>query len=53
MAGWRLIIDGLVDRPMTLSIANLRAQFEVVRQNLVIECGGNGRAFFEPPAKGN
>ncbi|MEC8181583.1 MAG: sulfite oxidase, partial [Pseudomonadota bacterium] len=53
MAGWRLIIDGLVDRPMTLSIADLRAQFEVVHQNLVIECGGNGRAFFEPPAKGN
>ena len=53
MADWWVIIDGLVDRPMTLSIADLRAQFEVVRQNLVIECGGNGRAFFEPPAKGN
>ena len=51
---WRLTIDGLVDKPMTLSIADLsKKDFEVVTQQLTIECGGNGRAFFEPPAKGN
>ena len=50
---WRLTIDGLVDKPMTLSIDELSNKFEVVTQQLTIECGGNGRAFFEPPAKGN
>ena len=50
---WTLTIDGLVDRPMTLSIADLRSMFEVVTMALAIECGGNGRAFFEPPARGN
>jgi DMSO/TMAO reductase YedYZ molybdopterin-dependent catalytic subunit len=51
--GWMLTIDGLVDNPMTLSIDNLRSQFDVVTMALVIECGGNGRAFFDPPASGN
>jgi DMSO/TMAO reductase YedYZ molybdopterin-dependent catalytic subunit len=50
---WTLTIDGLVDNPMTLSIADLKKKFEVVTKQLVIECGGNGRAFFSPPAKGN
>lgn len=50
---WQLTIDGLVDNPMTLSIADLKDKFEVVTEQLVIECGGNGRAAFEPPAKGN
>ncbi len=50
---WTLTIDGLVDTPLTLSIADLKAKFEVVERALTIECGGNGRAFFDPPAKGN
>lgn len=50
---WQLTIDGLVDKPLTLSIADLRRDFEVVTKRLVIECGGNGRAMFNPPARGN
>ena len=50
---WTLTVDGLVDRPMSLSIADLRSRFEVVTLALAIECGGNGRAFFDPPARGN
>lgn len=50
---WQLTVDGFVDRPLTLSIADLRQQFEVVTRRLVIECGGNGRAMFNPPARGN
>ncbi|MDX1483383.1 MAG: sulfite oxidase [Alphaproteobacteria bacterium] len=50
---WKLVVDGLVDKPMTLSIADLRRQFQVVTQKLTIECGGNGRGFFDPPASGN
>ena len=43
--GWELTIDGLVDTPMTLSIADLKQRFEVVKRALTLECGGNGRAF--------
>jgi DMSO/TMAO reductase YedYZ molybdopterin-dependent catalytic subunit len=50
---WMLTIDGLVDKPLKLSIADLKGQFEVVTQKICIECGGNGRAFFDPKAKGN
>ena len=51
--GWSLTVDGLVENPKELSIADLQAQFEVVTMALTIECGGNGRAFFDPPATGN
>ena len=51
--GWKLTIDGLVDNPMTLTIDDLKKKFDVVTEALVIECGGNGRAFHVPPAKGN
>ncbi len=51
--GWTLTIDGFVDSPMTLTIAELRETFEVITQALHIECGGNGRAAFDPPARGN
>lgn len=51
--GWMLTIDGMVDSPMKLSIDDLKNQFDVVTMALVIECGGNGRAFFDPPASGN
>ena len=50
---WRLTIDGFVDNPLDLSIVDLRANFEVVEMALLLECGGNGRAFFDPPATGN
>ncbi len=50
---WTLSVDGLVDNPATLSIADLQSKFEVVTMALLIECRGNGRAFFDPPAKGN
>ena len=50
---WTLTIDGLVERPLVLGIEELRRRFEVVTHRLVIECGGNGRAGFEPPARGN
>ena len=52
-AAWTLTVDGLVDSPMTLGIADLKRRFEVVSAALTLECGGNGRAFFDPPAKGN
>jgi DMSO/TMAO reductase YedYZ molybdopterin-dependent catalytic subunit len=52
-SNWRLKIDGEVASPMTLSINDLKSRFEVVKLQLQLECGGNGRAFFDPKAKGN
>jgi DMSO/TMAO reductase YedYZ molybdopterin-dependent catalytic subunit len=51
--GWKLAIGGLVDNPMTLSIDDIKNRFEVVTQRLTLECGGNGRGYFDPPASGN
>ncbi|MEZ5786584.1 MAG: sulfite oxidase [Xanthobacteraceae bacterium] len=51
--GWVLEIDGFVNTPMKLSIDDLKKKFEVVSRKFTIECGGNGRAGFVPPASGN
>jgi DMSO/TMAO reductase YedYZ molybdopterin-dependent catalytic subunit len=50
---WTLSIDGFVNNPLKLSIADLKSKFEVVTRQICIECGGNGRSFFDPKAKGN
>lgn len=50
---WKIKIDGEVDKPLEFSIDDLKKNFEVVTSKLVIECGGNGRAAFNPPASGN
>lgn len=52
-ANWTLAIDGLVNKQLKLSIADLKSNFENVKRNIVLECGGNGRSFFDPKAKGN
>ncbi|MEO0779509.1 MAG: sulfite oxidase [Bacteroidota bacterium] len=51
---WTLRIDGeAVRRPRTFSLPELQAQFTHHRYQLTLECGGNGRKEFNPPAKGN
>ena len=50
---WTLTIDGEVETPLSLSIDNLRDRFEIVSLKLQVECGGNGRFGFNPPAIGN
>ncbi|HAW53359.1 MAG TPA: molybdopterin containing oxidoreductase [Flavobacteriales bacterium] len=51
---WTLTIDGeSVEKSVTLSIDELKSKFEHHTYQLTIECGGNGRAEFDPPAKGN
>jgi DMSO/TMAO reductase YedYZ molybdopterin-dependent catalytic subunit len=49
---WTVTIDGEVDKPLKLTIADLKKDFDVVTEQLVIECAGNGRAFFDPPVSG-
>ena len=51
---WTLTIEGeSVEATKTYSIADLKSKFETQSYQLVIECGGNGRSEFNPPAKGN
>ncbi len=51
---WTLTIDGeSVINPKTYTIEELRRRFKTVDYQLTLECGGNGRAEFYPPAKGN
>jgi DMSO/TMAO reductase YedYZ molybdopterin-dependent catalytic subunit len=46
-ATWRLRIDGLVQRPLELSLADLRARPRTTLP-VTLECAGNGRARLRP-----
>ncbi|MEQ8325039.1 MAG: sulfite oxidase [Vicingaceae bacterium] len=51
---WTLSIEGeSVVKPMTMSLDELKSKFKHYTYRLTIECGGNGRHEFNPPAKGN
>ena len=51
---WTLTIDGeSAESSKTYSIKDLKSKFKTYTYQLTIECGGNGRAEFNPPAKGN
>jgi sulfane dehydrogenase subunit SoxC len=46
-AGFRLEVGGAVERPLSLSLDELRAR-ERVAEPITFECAGNGRALLEP-----
>jgi DMSO/TMAO reductase YedYZ molybdopterin-dependent catalytic subunit len=48
---WRLRIDGDVERPLELTLADLKAM-PSTSMVVTLECAGNGRAFFDPPVAG-
>lgn len=51
---WTLTIDGeAMPKPVTISLNDLKTKFQRYAYQLTLECGGNGRAEFNPPAKGN
>ena len=50
---WKLKIDGEVSTPLELTLGELKAKFKAVTLRTVLECGGNGRSFFTPQARGN
>ena len=51
---WTLTVDGeSCERPTTFTLAALKERFEHHTCRLQLECGGNGRREFQPPAKGN
>ncbi len=49
---WMLSIDGEVNSTLTLSLGEIKSKFAQVTQRMVLECGGNGRAFFSPETEG-
>ena len=50
---WSLKVEGEVDKPLALSVADLKSRFTPQTMRMVMECGGNGRSFFQPSARGN
>ncbi len=49
---FRLRIEGHVEKPLSLSLAELRRNFETVSIIGVNQCSGNSRSFFEPRVPG-
>jgi sulfite oxidase len=50
---WKIVIDGEVNQKLELTVGELKSRFRPVTRRLVLECGGNGRSFFTPQARGN
>lgn len=48
---WRLAVHGLVEKPLSLSLADLEAMPQV-KVEAVLQCAGNGRALFSPRIPG-
>ena len=51
---WKITFDGeSVKEPKTYTLEELKTKFTQHTYQLTLECGGNGRSEFDPPAKGN
>jgi sulfite oxidase len=50
---WKISVDGEVDNKLELTLGELKSKFKPVTRRMVLECGGNGRSFFNPQARGN
>ncbi len=51
---WTLTIDGeSVKEARSFTLEELKSNFKTHSYQLTLECGGNGRSEFDPPAKGN
>jgi DMSO/TMAO reductase YedYZ molybdopterin-dependent catalytic subunit len=48
---WRLEVGGLVERPLSLSLSDIKA-LPTVTTTAFLECAGNSRTQFEPKAEG-
>jgi DMSO/TMAO reductase YedYZ molybdopterin-dependent catalytic subunit len=50
---WKIVIDGEVNSKLEITLGELKSKYRPVTRRFVLECGGNGRAFFTPQARGN
>ncbi len=54
LESWTLTIEGeSAKSKKTYTLAELKSKFKHYTYQLTLECGGNGRKEFSPPAKGN
>ena len=51
--GWTLTIDGEVNKPLQLTLDQIKKNYKNYTRALVLECAGNGRSGFNPPTSGN
>jgi sulfite dehydrogenase (cytochrome) subunit A len=49
---FRIEVKGKVERPLSLSLADLKSSFEPIEIVAVNQCSGNSRGFFEPRVGG-
>ena len=52
VATWRLNVRGHVDRPLELSMSDLKTRFPAVKLTAVAQCSGNSRGRFSPRVLG-
>ena len=50
---WKFTVEGEVNNKLELTLGELKSKFKPQTRRMVLECGGNGRSFFSPPASGN
>lgn len=51
---WRITIEGeACERPKVMTLGEIQSRFRHYTLQLQLECGGNGRSEFNPPATGN
>ena len=49
---WKITIDGEVNKPLRLTLGELKAKARPVLRRILLECGGNGRSFLIPQTPG-
>lgn len=52
LSTWRLQVDGQVNKPLSLSMADLLSQFKPAEVAAVMQCSGNSRSYFQPRVAG-
>lgn len=50
---WKLVIDGEVENKLELTLGDIKKRGKARTYRMMLECGGNGRSFYTPTARGN
>ena len=50
---WKITVDGEVNNKLEITLGELKSKYKAQTRRMVLECGGNGRSFYSPPASGN
>ena len=50
---WVIKIEGEVNKPLEITLGELKSKYKAQTLRMVLECGGNGRSFYTPRASGN